>query len=91
MLAMTWLPQKKRTLSGVSSVCSMMASSQGYCAENTVTLFEFIAQKQVGKRPGRVGPLAVKRRPKPYPRLQGHRSAAREEIKKYGHGEKLDA
>lgn len=60
-------------------------------AENAVVLFELIAEKQVGKRPGRVEPRAVKRRPKPYPRLQGHRSAAREQIRKYGHGEKLEA
>ena len=71
----------------VWSQCQFLTRS----AENTAILFDLIAQKQVGKRPGRVEPRAVKRRPKPYPRLQGHRSAAREEIKKYGHGEKLDA
>ncbi len=33
------------------------------------TLFVLIAEQRVGNRPGRVEPRAVKRRPKPYSRL----------------------
>ena len=57
--------------------------------EDTATLFMLIAQIRVGKRPGRIEPRAVKRRPKPYPRLDKPRWIARENIKKYGHDKKL--
>ena len=59
--------------------------------EDIASLFMLIAQKRVGKRPGRVEPRVVKRRPKPYPRMQGHRWKAREEVIKDGHAEKLRA
>ena len=59
--------------------------------EDTATLFMLIAKKRVGKRPGRLEPRAVKRRPKPYPRLNCHRRKAREDIRNYGHAEKLRA
>lgn len=52
-------------------------------------LFILIAQKQVGKRPGRVEPRAVKRRPKPFPLLTLPRELAKEKIRKYGHPQKL--
>lgn len=48
-------------------------------------LFELIAQQQVGDRPGRVEPRAVKRRPKPLPLLTKHRHEAQATIIKYGH------
>jgi len=57
--------------------------------ENTAVLFLLITQIRVGKRPGRIEPRAVKRRPKPYPRLQKPRQEERERIKNQGHGKKL--
>jgi len=52
-------------------------------------LFILIAQQQVGDRPGRIEPRAIKRRPKPFPLLTQPREIAREEIRKYGHPKKL--
>ena len=52
-------------------------------------LFVLIAQQQVGDRPGRIEPRAIKRRPKPYPLLTKPRALAREDVRKYGHPEKL--
>ncbi len=49
------------------------------------TLLIMIAQIRVGKRPGRIEPRAVKRRPKPYPLLMKPRDDARADVKKYGH------
>jgi len=43
-------------------------------------LFMLIAAQQVGKRPGRIEPRAVKRRPKPCPLLMKPRSEARADI-----------
>ncbi|HEB87680.1 MAG TPA: IS4 family transposase [Gammaproteobacteria bacterium] len=57
--------------------------------EDIAALFLLIAQIQVGKRPGRVEPRVVKRRPKPYPRMQVPRQEARDSIKKRGHDKKL--
>ena len=57
--------------------------------EDTASLFILIAQLRVGKRPGRMEPRAVKRRPKPFPRLDKPRGEARENIIKYGHDKKL--
>jgi len=59
--------------------------------EDAATLLMLIAQIRVGDRPGRVEPRAVKRRPKPYPRLDKPRRQARMEIEKYGHTKKLRA
>jgi len=59
--------------------------------EDTATLFVLIAQIRVANRPGRIEPRAVKRRPKPYPRLDRPRQQARMEIEKYGHAKKLRA
>ena len=58
--------------------------------EDTGALFLLIAQKRVGKRPGRIEPRVVKRRPKPYPRMQRPRQDERERIKKQGHDKKLE-
>ena len=52
-------------------------------------LFILIAQQQVGDRPGRIEPRAVKRRPKPFPLLTQPREIAREEVRTYGHPKKL--
>jgi len=59
--------------------------------EDTATLLILIAQIRVADRPGRIEPRAVKRRPKPYPRLDRPRQQARMEIAKYGHAKKLQA
>jgi hypothetical protein len=59
--------------------------------EDTATLFVLIAQIRVADRPGRIEPRAVKRRPKPYPRLDKPRWKARMEIERSGHAEKLRA
>ena len=48
-------------------------------------LFVLIAQQQVGHRPGRIEPRAVKRRPKPYPLLTKPRAITRAHVRKYGH------
>ena len=48
-----------------------------------------MAQQVVGKRPGRIEPQAIKRRPKPYPLLVKPRTEARVEVRKNGHPKKL--
>lgn len=60
-----------------------------YNDEKLSVLFELIAQQRVGKRPGRIEPRAVKRRPKPFPLLMKRREVAREDIRKNGHPKKL--
>lgn len=57
--------------------------------EQTVLLLVFIAEQRVGNRSGRIEPRAVKKRPKPYPRLMNPRAQARDEIRKFGHPKKL--
>ncbi len=59
--------------------------------EDTATLFVLIAQIRVADRPGRAEPRAVKRRPKPYPRLNKPRRKARMEIARRGHAKRLRA
>ena len=59
--------------------------------EDTAILFVLIAQVRVADRPGRTEPRAVKRRPKPYPRLDKPRREARMEIRRRGHAKKLRA
>lgn len=61
----------------------------GYDEDVLKALFELIAQQQVGHRPGRIEPRAVKRRPKPFPLLMDTRQKAQERIRKYGHPAKL--
>ena len=51
-------------------------------------LLVLIAEPRVGLRPGRLEPRAVKRRPKPFPRLTKPREIAREEVRKNGHPKK---
>jgi hypothetical protein len=57
--------------------------------EQRQTLFLLMAQQQVGNRPGRIEPRAVKRRPKAYPLLTRPRHQARENVRTYGHPTKL--
>jgi hypothetical protein len=57
--------------------------------DKLIGLFILIAQQQVGNRPGRIEPRAVKRRPKPFPLLTRPRSIAKEEIRIHGHPKKL--
>ena len=57
--------------------------------EHLHTLFLLMAQQQVGRRPGRIEPRAVKRRPKAFPLLTEPRYHAREGVRKYGHPKKL--
>jgi len=59
--------------------------------EDTAGLFRLIAQVRVGNRPGRVEPRLIKRRPKPFSRLQTTRHKARENIRQYGHPKRLAA
>lgn len=52
-------------------------------------LFVLIAEQRVGKRPGRIEPRAIKRRPKPLPLLTQPRDLARARIRKQGHPRKV--
>lgn len=52
-------------------------------------LFTLMAQRQVGDRPGRTEPRAVKRRSKPFALLMKPRSEARADVRKHGHPKKL--
>ena len=53
------------------------------------SLFILMSQQIVGKRPGRIEPRAVKRRPKPFPLLMKPRAEARAQVKENGHPKKL--
>lgn len=53
------------------------------------SLFILMAQQRVAKRPGRIEPRAVKRRPKPYPMLMKPRAEARQIVELNGHPKKL--
>lgn len=64
-------------------------SGTGSDDDKLAGLFILIAQQQVGNRPGRIEPRAVKRRSKPFPLLTKHRDIAREEIRVNGHPKKL--
>lgn len=59
-----------------------------YDAVSINALLILIAEPRVGLRPGRLEPRAVKRRPKPFPRLNKPRQLAREEVRKNGHPKK---
>jgi len=56
---------------------------------DSAALFILIAQRRVAKRPNRVEPRAVKRRPKKHPKLQESRAYAQSKIRKYGHPPKV--
>lgn len=54
-------------------------------SQNEATLLKLVSQRRTGRRPGRIEPRAVKRRPKPYRLLMQARSAARDQVRVYGH------
>jgi hypothetical protein len=56
----------------------LQARSQARRRELVAELYRVLAEDQVPDRPGRREPRAVKRRPKPYPRLMCHRHQDRE-------------
>ena len=64
-------------------------SAQADVEDNTLQLLALVATKSIGNRPGRIEPRAIKRRHKPYPLLTITRDLAREQVRKYGHPEKL--
>ena len=53
------------------------------------SLLILMAQQRVARRPGRIEPRAVKRRPKAYPMLMKPRAEAREIVRVNGHPKKL--
>lgn len=84
-----------RQLSFKHTVQLWIAWSQQTQAANVCVdahlLFNLIAQNNVGNRPGRIEPRAVKRRPKAYSLLMEKRSSAKDRIKKQGHPKKCKA
>lgn len=52
-------------------------------------LFALMAEQRVGRRPGRIEPRALKRRPKPFPLLRKPRPIARQHVLDFGHPKKL--
>ena len=78
-----------RTLSFKHSLQLWLAWSRQpeptYEPQYLAQLFELIAARQVGNRPGRVEPRAVKRRPKPTSLLTRTRHEAQTLIRKHGH------
>jgi len=59
-----------------------------YSDDHTI-LFNLMAQRRVGHRPGRIEPRAVKRRPKPFSLLMKPRDELKAGIMIYGHNKKL--
>lgn len=64
-------------------------NTESYSDEMLGGLFILIAQQQVGNRPVRIEPRAVKRRQKPFPMLTKPRRVARDDVRKNGHPKKL--
>ena len=58
--------------------------------DNREKMILMISEITVGKRPGRIEPRAVKKRPKPFPRLKESRDIAREKIRRNGHAKKAN-
>ncbi|MFT4806747.1 MAG: hypothetical protein ACI9LX_000061 [Paraglaciecola sp.] len=52
-------------------------------------MLALLARRQIGNRPGRMEPRAVKRRPKAYPLLMIPRAEARQAVLKNGHPKKM--
>jgi hypothetical protein len=77
-----------RTLSFKGAVHTVRSFEEGHLYDATrieadlPRLMELIGQKRVGDRPDRYEPRAVKRRPKPYPRLTMPRRTAKRLIKR---------
>lgn len=64
-------------------------SSHRNPTQNEITLLLLVAQRRVGRRPGRIEPRAVKRRPKQYSLLTQPRAAARQHVRAHGHPSQL--
>ena len=62
---------------------------QTYDDEQVSVLMLMIAERRVGKRPRRLEPRAVKRRPKAMPLLTKPRQVARAQVERYGHPKRL--
>jgi hypothetical protein len=79
---------KPRTISFTGSVHTIRAFEEshlydpGRIVADLPRLLELIGQKRVGDRPDRYEPRAVKRRPKPHPRLTMPRKAAKRLIRR---------
>jgi hypothetical protein len=79
---------KPRTISFTGSLHTIRAFEQSHLydpvriLEDLPRLLELIGQKRVGDRPDRYEPRAVKRRPKPYPRLNMPRCKAKRLIER---------
>ena len=79
---------KPRTISFTGSLHTVRAFEASHLYDpvrieaNLPRLLELIGQKRVGDRPDRYEPRAVKRRPKPYPRLTMPRKAAKRLIRR---------
>ena len=70
-------------------MCFRSQAMPGYTDEQVVLLLRLIAQRRVGKRPGRIEPRAVKRRPKAMPLLTEPRELARARVERYGYPARL--
>ena len=74
---------KPRKLSFTGALHTVRSFEEGHLydpariAADLPRLLELIGQKRVGDRPDRYEPRAVKRRPKPYPRLRMPRKTAK--------------
>ncbi len=66
----------------VSFVPVLLGASGDWVEKKIINMMEIIGQHVVGNRPGRAEPRAVKRRPKPYKKLQHSRVQARK-LKRY--------
>jgi hypothetical protein len=79
---------KPRTISFTGSVHTIRAFEESHLYDpvrigaDLPRLLELIGKKRVGDRPDRYEPRAVKRRPKPYPRLKMPRREAKRLIKR---------
>jgi len=73
----------KATLQAVNSFTDKMLLLPDKAVELYQALQQAIVSHRIGNRPGRLEPRAVKRRPKPFPRLKKPRYLAREELNTY--------
>jgi hypothetical protein len=71
----------KGAVQTINEYKNLQYSSNLNANEVYTSLLDAIARRQVGNRPGRVEPRAVKKRPKAFPRLKSSRAAARRKIR----------
>jgi len=57
-------------------------------ASDMAALLALMAEQRVGRRPGRIEPRALKRRPRNFPLLMEPRVLARQEVRLHGHPKK---